>query len=84
MGPLCVSINIAGRLADCLQINQEKIGKGQQRLLKDGNEVAFGVATKSTEQGGLYDYREFVRTLSDPFHSMPQQASSSAISCPAS
>ncbi|KAJ6594533.1 kinase-like domain-containing protein [Mycena capillaripes] len=44
-------------------INQEKIGKGQQRLLKDGNEIAFGVAGKSTEQNGLYDYRFIFRDL---------------------
>ncbi|KAF7357886.1 Pkinase-domain-containing protein [Mycena venus] len=44
-------------------INGEKIGKGQQRLLKDGNEVAFGVATRSTEQGGLFDYRFIFRDL---------------------
>ncbi|KAJ7267704.1 kinase-like domain-containing protein [Mycena haematopus] len=44
-------------------INGEKIGKGQQRLLKDGNEVAFGVATRSTEENGAFDYRFIFRDL---------------------
>ncbi|KAF7376629.1 Pkinase-domain-containing protein [Mycena sanguinolenta] len=44
-------------------IDGEKIGKGQQRLLKDGNEVAFGVSTRSTENDGLYDYRFMFRDL---------------------
>ncbi|KAF7377892.1 Pkinase-domain-containing protein [Mycena sanguinolenta] len=43
-------------------INGEKI-KGQQRTLKDGDEVAFAVATRSTEQNGLYDYRFIFRDL---------------------
>ncbi|KAJ7049936.1 kinase-like domain-containing protein [Mycena amicta] len=42
-------------------INGEKIGKGQQRILKDGNEVAFGVATVTKDEDGLYDYRYVFR-----------------------
>ncbi|KAJ6591334.1 kinase-like domain-containing protein [Mycena sp. CBHHK59/15] len=44
-------------------INGDKIGKGQQRILKDGNEVAFGIATTSKEQNGLFDYRFIFRDL---------------------
>ncbi|KAK7018876.1 Pkinase-domain-containing protein [Favolaschia claudopus] len=44
-------------------VNGEKIGKGSHRLLKDGNEIAFGVATRSIEQDGLYDYRFIFRDL---------------------
>ncbi|KAJ7140506.1 kinase-like domain-containing protein [Mycena crocata] len=44
-------------------INGEKIGKGHQRILKDGNEVAFGIATTSREENGLYDYRYIFRDL---------------------
>ncbi|KAJ7681970.1 hypothetical protein DFH06DRAFT_1075569 [Mycena polygramma] len=44
-------------------INGENIGKGQQRLLKDGNEIAFGSPYKSLEDGGLYDYRFIFRAL---------------------
>ncbi|KAJ7797554.1 kinase-like domain-containing protein [Mycena olivaceomarginata] len=42
---------------------RRKIGKGQQRLLKDGNEVSFGVCVRSTENNGLYDYRFIFRDL---------------------
>ncbi|KAJ7282629.1 kinase-like domain-containing protein, partial [Mycena rebaudengoi] len=44
-------------------INGEKIGKHKSRILKDGNEVAFGVATTSKEHDGLFDYRFVFRDL---------------------
>ncbi|KAJ7467081.1 kinase-like domain-containing protein [Mycena latifolia] len=44
-------------------INGEKIGKGQQRILKDGNEIAFGISMTSREANGLYDYRFVFRDL---------------------
>ncbi|KAJ7502439.1 kinase-like domain-containing protein [Mycena galericulata] len=44
-------------------INGDKIGKGLQRMLRDGNEVAFGVAAASKEQNGLFDYRFIFRDL---------------------
>ncbi|KAF8143363.1 kinase-like domain-containing protein [Mycena galopus ATCC 62051] len=44
-------------------INGEKIGRGQKRLLRDGNEVAFGVATRSLEEDGAFDYRFIFRDL---------------------
>ncbi|KAJ6538801.1 Pkinase-domain-containing protein [Mycena vulgaris] len=44
-------------------INGEKIGKGQQRILKDGNEVAFGMSAISKEDDGLFDYRFIFRDL---------------------
>ncbi|KAJ7028545.1 kinase-like domain-containing protein [Mycena alexandri] len=44
-------------------INGEKIGKGQRRLLKDGNEVAFGAPSTSREADGLFDYRYIFRDL---------------------
>ncbi|KAF8200052.1 kinase-like domain-containing protein [Mycena galopus ATCC 62051] len=44
-------------------INGEKIGRGQQRLLRDGNEVAFGVAARSPEEDGAFDYRFIFRDL---------------------
>ncbi|KAJ7646667.1 kinase-like domain-containing protein [Roridomyces roridus] len=42
-------------------INGKKIGKGQQGLLRDGNEIAFGVSMASKEEGGLFDYRFIFR-----------------------
>ncbi|KAJ6498736.1 kinase-like domain-containing protein [Mycena sanguinolenta] len=44
-------------------INGEKIGKGNQRLLKEGNEIAFGSTARFTENNGLYDYRYMFRDL---------------------
>ncbi|KAJ7760920.1 kinase-like domain-containing protein [Mycena metata] len=44
-------------------INGEKIGRGQRRLLKDGNEVAFGAPSTSRENNGLFDYRYIFRDL---------------------
>lgn len=40
------------------QINGVKIGKGQSRIIRDGNEVAFGTPTPQTQNGGQEDYRE--------------------------
>ncbi|KAJ7162184.1 CAMK/RAD53 protein kinase [Mycena filopes] len=44
-------------------INGEKIGKNQRRILKDGSEVAFGVASTSRESDGIFDYRYIFRDL---------------------
>ncbi|KAJ7084079.1 SMAD/FHA domain-containing protein, partial [Mycena belliarum] len=44
-------------------INGVKIGKGKKRLLKDGDEVAFGVSKVSRDEEGLYDYRYIFRDL---------------------
>ncbi|KAJ7213007.1 kinase-like domain-containing protein [Mycena pura] len=51
-------ISSNGTFLTTRKINGDKIGKGQRRLLKDGNEVAFGVATVSKEDNGIFDYRE--------------------------
>ncbi|KAJ7680971.1 kinase-like domain-containing protein [Mycena polygramma] len=56
-------IQIADTSSNGTYINGEKIGKGQQRLLKDGNEIAFGSPHKSLEEGGIYDYRFIFRDL---------------------
>ncbi|KAJ7248921.1 kinase-like domain-containing protein [Mycena rebaudengoi] len=56
-------ITIEDKSSNGTFINGEKIGKGRQRILKDGNEVAFGVASTSTEQNGLFDYRFIFRDL---------------------
>ncbi|KAJ7879529.1 kinase-like domain-containing protein [Mycena olivaceomarginata] len=56
-------ITILDKSSNGTFINGEKIGKGQQRLLKDGNEVSFGVCVRSTENNGLYDYRFIFRDL---------------------
>ncbi|KAF7305784.1 Pkinase-domain-containing protein [Mycena chlorophos] len=42
-------------------LNGKKIGKGERAILKDGNEVAFGVATEVRDDNGLYDYRYVYR-----------------------
>ncbi|KAF7315937.1 Pkinase-domain-containing protein [Mycena indigotica] len=41
--------------------NGTYVCKGQKRILKDGNEIAFGVAHLTTEEEGLYDYRYVFR-----------------------
>ncbi|KAJ7879535.1 kinase-like domain-containing protein [Mycena olivaceomarginata] len=56
-------ITILDKSSNGTFINGEKIGKGQQRLLKDGNEVSFGIRVRSTENNGLYDYRFIFRDL---------------------
>ena len=41
------------------QINGEKIGKNKVKILRDGNEIAFGTALSQHHlNGGLEDYRE--------------------------
>ncbi|KAI0646003.1 kinase-like domain-containing protein [Trametes meyenii] len=42
-------------------INGEKIGKGQSRLLREGNEIAFGTCTPQPKEGGVHDYRFIYR-----------------------
>ena len=39
------------------QINGEKIGKYNTRILHDGNEIAFGTSIPQAHNGGLEDYR---------------------------
>ncbi|KAI0665871.1 kinase-like domain-containing protein [Trametes maxima] len=38
-------------------INGEKIGRGQSRLLREGNEIAFGTCLPQPKEGGVHDYR---------------------------
>lgn len=40
------------------EINGEKIGKGKCKVLRDGNELAFGTCAPQPAAGGLEDYRE--------------------------
>lgn len=40
------------------EINGEKIGKGKCKVLRDGNELAFGTCVPQPAAGGLEDYRE--------------------------
>ena len=40
-----------------VQINGEKIGKGHFKVLRDGNEIAFGTCVPQPANGGLEDYR---------------------------
>ncbi|KAI0762162.1 Pkinase-domain-containing protein [Trametes elegans] len=44
-------------------INGEKIGKGHFKVLRDGNEIAFGTCVPSAHNGGLEDYRFVYRHL---------------------
>ncbi|KAJ7782479.1 kinase-like domain-containing protein, partial [Mycena maculata] len=65
-GPTSV-VTIEDNSSNGTFINGEKIGKGQNRILRDGCEVAFGVPVASKEHGGIYDYRfifrDFVSTV---------------------
>ncbi|KAF9566802.1 Pkinase-domain-containing protein [Agrocybe pediades] len=48
-------------------VNGEKLGKNQTRILRDGNEIAFGTAVPQSHNGGLEDYRFIYRhTASGP------------------
>ncbi|KAF8798744.1 Pkinase-domain-containing protein [Phlegmacium glaucopus] len=38
-------------------INGEKIGKGNTRIVREGNEIAFGTSIPQPQNGGLEDYR---------------------------
>lgn len=38
-------------------INNTKIGKGQSRILREGNEIAFGTSVPQPHNNGLEDYR---------------------------
>ena len=40
------------------QINGVKIGKNQTRILREGQEIAFGTTVPQPANGGLEDYRE--------------------------
>ncbi|KAF5385763.1 hypothetical protein D9615_002536 [Tricholomella constricta] len=42
-------------------INGSKIGKGQTRILREGNEIAFGTSIPQPQNGGLEDYRFIYR-----------------------
>ncbi|RPD54428.1 kinase-like protein [Lentinus tigrinus ALCF2SS1-7] len=44
-------------------INGEKIGKGKCKVLRDGNEVAFGTCMPQPASGGLEDYRFVFRHM---------------------
>ncbi|KAH9859143.1 Pkinase-domain-containing protein [Lenzites betulinus] len=44
-------------------INGEKIGKGHYKVLRDGNEIAFGTAVPQPHNGGLEDYRFVYRHM---------------------
>ncbi|KAH9892439.1 kinase-like domain-containing protein [Cubamyces lactineus] len=44
-------------------INGEKIGKGHFKVLRDGNEIAFGTCVPQPANGGLEDYRFVYRHL---------------------
>lgn len=44
-------------------INNARIGKGQSRALRDGNEIAFGTCVPQPQNGGLEDYRFIYRHM---------------------
>ncbi|TFK83093.1 kinase-like protein [Polyporus arcularius HHB13444] len=44
-------------------INGEKIGKGKCKVLRDGNELAFGTCAPQPAAGGLEDYRFVFRHI---------------------
>ncbi|KAI9067527.1 Pkinase-domain-containing protein [Trametes sanguinea] len=44
-------------------INSEKIGKGHHKVLRDGNEIAFGTCLPQPANGGIEDYRFVYRHL---------------------
>lgn len=41
------------------QVNGEKIGKGRTRIIRDGNEIAFGTPLAQPQNGGEEDYRMY-------------------------
>jgi hypothetical protein len=51
------------------QINGVKIGKGITKLLREGNEIAFGSFHPQPQNNGIEDYRErvFTTSFSVPF-----------------
>ncbi|GLB37085.1 putative forkhead associated domain containing protein [Lyophyllum shimeji] len=44
-------------------INGSKIGRGQTRILREGNEIAFGTSVPQPHNGGLEDYRFIYRHI---------------------
>src|ERR1700691_3742176 len=42
-----------------LQVNGEKVGKGRTRIIRDGNEIAFGTPQPQPQNDGAEDYRGF-------------------------
>ena len=42
------------------KINGQKIGRGKCKVLRDGNEIAFGTAAPQGANGGFEDYREYL------------------------
>ncbi|TBU44526.1 Pkinase-domain-containing protein [Dichomitus squalens] len=44
-------------------INGERIGKGKVKILRDGNEIAFGTSAPQPANGGLEDYRFVYRHM---------------------
>lgn len=48
----------------CTQINGERIGKGHSRILREGNEIAFGTCIPQLQNDGLEDYRTSLPTSS--------------------
>ncbi|KAF8161058.1 kinase-like domain-containing protein [Crassisporium funariophilum] len=42
-------------------INGERIGKGATRIVREGNEIAFGTSVPQPQNGGLEDYRFIYR-----------------------
>jgi hypothetical protein len=46
------------RLPFLLQVNGEKIGKGLTKIIRDGNEIAFGTPLPQPQNDGVEDYRE--------------------------
>jgi hypothetical protein len=64
------------------QINGLKIGKGKTYILREGNEVAFGISTPQHQNGGVEDYRQhqhLFSSLAFVIDSTFHQASSTAI-----
>src|ERR1700728_2743457 len=62
MGPTYVleSTVIFQRADIYMQINGKKIGKGCTKLLREGNEIAFGASHPQPQNGGIEDYRELL------------------------
>lgn len=70
MGPLYVHtftfISALFSQVSCSQINGERVGKGHTRILREGNEIAFGTCVPQMQNNGLEDYRTSSSQLSHP------------------
>jgi hypothetical protein len=52
-----MAVFISTRFLHSIKINGARIGKNQTRILREGNEIAFGTSVPQHHNSGLEDYR---------------------------